>query len=167
MRVVDYSKIEKRVRSQVIRRYMQAQGYTRAVCFSCGNAYRALLAEGVDVVGVAPGGELQALRWFKPAEVARTFPGLFDATSGHLPLELMYEIAGELRKEVVLERGVEYRVAAGSGETALCLKLAWPEADIAAVFDDSKPETEWNDCNHLNALLRIVFPGKLYRVGEG
>lgn len=153
----DFSRIEKAQRAKAIKEYMARNGYERAVCFSCGNAYSALLAEGVDVVGVSPNGVLLPRRWFLPSEIRRTFPGLFDATSGHLPLELIYTIAGRLQAEISLQSGKRYEVLSGSGETALCLKIAYPAAQIVPVFDNSNPATEWSEENHLNALLAVVF----------
>ena len=58
---------------------------------------------------------------------------------------------------VKLQEGQTYRVASGCGETAVCLKLAFPDADIIPVFDNSDPATEWSEHNALNPLLRALF----------
>jgi len=155
--MLDLGKVEKAVRAKAIREYMARAGYARAVCFSCGNAYTALLAEGVDVLGIAPNGDFQPCHWFKPSEIRRIFPDYFDATSGHLPMELIYSIASALQAEISLHSGQRYEVLSGSGETALCLKLAFPAAQIVPVFDNSNPATEWNAENLLNPLLGVLF----------
>lgn len=155
--MLDLGKVEKAARATAIREYMAQAGYARAVCFSCGNAYSALLEEGVDVLGVAPNGDFMACRWFRPSEIRRIFPDYFDATSGHLPMELIYTIASALKSKITLNSGGQYEVLSGSGETALCLKIAFPGAHIVPVFDNSNPATEWNAENLLNPLLGVLF----------
>ena len=123
------NQVEKRIRAAVIREYMERNGIATAVCFSCGNASRALRDAGVRVLDISPSGDLEARRWFTQEEIRRLWPTCFDATSGHLPADLMLEIAARLRQRYEGEflPGNGYKVAAGSGETALCLAVAFPD----------------------------------------
>lgn len=150
MRLLEFG--AKRLRSRAVRRYMERAGYDRAVCFSCGNASRELRMAGVDVLDVSPTGDMLALRWFEPSEIARTFPGMLDATSGHLPMECMLEVAREYEGVDVPE---EAWVPCGSGETLVCLKMAHPSARLHAVYnlDDSTRYEERAPLNRLVAAL--------------
>lgn len=143
---------------------MAENGYTRAVCFSCGHASQELKRAGVEVLDISPRGDLQALRWFTPAEISRAFPGAFDATSGHLPLALMYRIADRLRSLLAFQPGQRVSVPSGSGETLLCLALAFPFVRFVAVYDNSNPATEWNEGAQLNRLVELVAQGGIVRI---
>lgn len=149
---------EKCIRAEVVRDYMRENHISLALCFSCGNASEALRAAGVDLLDISPAGDLTANRWFTPAEIARRFPGVFDATSGHLPVWMLTRIAERLRGEINLDSGEGYVIPAGSGETAVCAKIAYPAARIVPEYDDADPATEWNDGAPLNALVRAMFP---------
>lgn len=121
----------KAIRARVIARYVYAAGYPGVVCFSCGNAARALREAGLWVVEVGPCGELRPGKWWTPAEIHKVWPGLLDATSGHLPIPLMIEVARALQQELGDLGGGKYRVPTGSGETITCLRWAYP----AAIFE--------------------------------
>ena len=42
---------------------------------------------------IAPSGSLSPGRWWEPHEIARAWPDLLDATSGHLPTHLLRDLA--------------------------------------------------------------------------
>lgn len=154
----------KRLRALAIRRYMEEHGYGRAVCFSCGNASRELREAGVDVLDVSPEGDLLALRWFTIGEIAERFPGYFDATSGHLPMDCMAMVAGEYRAALgPLEGGI--CLPTGSGETLVCLKMAYPDLRVTAVYglDDA---TEYGPEAPLNWLVRALADEVVFADGR-
>lgn len=145
----------KEIRARAIKRYMEKAGYEMAVCFSCGNASKALREIGVDVVDVSPSGDMEALRWFKPHEIATIFPTAFDATSGHLPFECMLDVSKEFKSELKeLPGGVIY-LPTGSGETLVCLKLAFPQARIVAVYN-LDAATQYDKDAQLNGLVELL-----------
>jgi hypothetical protein len=153
----------KRLRSIAIAYYMRDNGYDKAVCFSCGNASRELRKAGVDVLDISPTGDLQALRWFTIGEVHRHFPTHFDATSGHLPMDCMKDVAWWYKSEL---RNIPdaINLPTGSGETLVCLKMAFPESRITAVYD-LDDATRYEKGAPLNPLVlamadRIVFGGQ-------
>ena len=144
----------KRIRAQVIADYMRANGYSRAVCFSCGNASRELALAGVDVLDISPTGDLQALRWFTIAEVAAAFPGRFDATSGHLPFDLMGALADAYRGHIG-QLPDSVALPTGSGETLVALKMAFPQSSIQAVYN-LDAATRYEEGAPLNRLVRAL-----------
>lgn len=158
---LDVSKIEKSVRARVIKRHMEAYGYKLAVCFSCGNATRELKNAGVDLLAISPGGDLLPNRWFTMAEITVKFPGYFDATSGHLSIALMNEIARQLKYELNLIPGEFYDVPTGSGETIICLAIAFPQCKFRAVYDDNDPATAYEPNAPLNWLIASTFETKM------
>ena len=147
----------KDVRSHHIRRYMQEAGYRRAVCFSCGNAADALRRAGVDVLEVGPRGRLLAGGWWTVGEIRRAWPEHFDATSGHLPVSLMSAIGAEFRSVLGEFGDEELVVPCGSGETLVCLALAYAgEAAFVAEYDCSRPETMYDPEAPLVPLVRVL-----------
>jgi hypothetical protein len=111
----------------------RALSQCRVVCFTSGNAARALEAEGLDVLAVGPGEGLSPGRWWQPHEIADTWPDRFDATSGHLPMHLMAQLSQALRAHLgALDPG-PWLVPTGSGETLCALALAYPHADLWAL----------------------------------
>ena len=129
-------------------------GHRTAVCFSCGNASAELKAVGVDVIDVSPRGDLLPLRWFAPHEIASVFPGAFDATSGHLPIECMAMVADEF-KRYLREVPPRLYVPSGSGETIVALKMAFPDIWMCAVYDIDDA-TEYSEFAPLNAVVRAI-----------
>ena len=154
----------KRIRAQVIKRYMDGV-YARAVCFSCGNAATELEKAGVDVLHIGEQGVLEPHKWFTQAEIKHTFPDYFDATSGHLPMEVMLRLAVAYSAHLGKLPETVY-VPSGSGETVVCLKLAYPDTHFVAVYNIDKA-TEYSPYCPLNALVRvlcddIVLDGRAY-----
>ncbi len=144
----------KKIRAAVIKEYMIAQGYKKAVCFSCGNASRELKEAGVDVLDISVCGDLVARRWFTPSEVKKWFPDCFDATSGHLSIELMNKIA-EAYKDYLKDLPPVNYIPTGSGETIVCLKTAFSDKKFVAVYNINEA-TEYSDRAVLNGLVKAV-----------
>lgn len=154
---IDIYKTEKRIRAEVVQAYMTRCGISYAVCFSCGNASRYLKEAGVSLLDISPQGDLTANRWFTMEEIRRRFPKAFDATSGHLPADLMGEIAERLKREFNFEQDTEYIIPTGSGEGVVCLKMAFPDILFTPQYNNSDPATEYNDESPLNAVVRAMF----------
>ena len=150
---------EKHVRAEIIKRYMEQAGYSGAVCFTCGNAARALRSVGVEVLEVGPCGPLAPQGWWSPAAIRRAWPHLFDATSGHLPAPLMVDVARALREAVgALPETEVISVPTGSGETLACLQWAYPHCQFKPVADGT-PATE----RHPGASLLALLPWRAVR----
>lgn len=147
----------KQLRAVAIKRYMQAAGYTGAVCFSCGNASRWLKETGVDTVDISPAGDLRPARWFTSADIVRVWPQRFNATSGYLPMDLMLEIGKVYQARFgALQPDCEYYVECGSGETVVCLALAYGAGVFVARYDNSRLATRHEAGNPLNALVNML-----------
>jgi hypothetical protein len=157
---LDVSDMAKAARAKVIRGYMEQANIRRAVCFSCGNATRKLQEAGVELLAIAPGGDMLPGRWFTQSEIADKFSGYFDATSGHLNLTLMTEIALNLRKQMALQDGGLYDVPTGSGETIVCLKMAFPTCEFRAVYNNLNPATSYEPKAPLNTFVATFFETK-------
>jgi len=150
----------KQLRAIAIKRYMAAHGLDKAVCFSCGNASRALKEAGVKTLDISPTGDLQSNRWFRVGEIRAAFPGYFDATSGHLPIDCMLDVSDEFYFALrILPEAIN--LPTGSGETLVCLKLAFPETKITAVYN-LNPATQFEEDAPLNALVRLLADDIIY-----
>lgn len=148
----------KQIRARVIYEHLRALDRHRdpVVCFTCGNAARALRDIGLTVLEVGEHGGVTPNRWFTPAEIALWWPHAFDATSGHLRVDMMELVGHELRQYMLRNQiGVEQvlRVPTGSGETAVALSLAFPRNIFTAVYDDGNPATAYNELAPLNRLV--------------
>lgn len=128
----------KQLRAEVIRTYCRDAIVTAGVvCFSSGNAAAALREAGLDVVevGPSPNAMLRTDRWWTHAMIRHVFPSRFDATSGHLPAELMVLCGRAYRERLgVLGLG-PVQVPSGSGETLACLAMVYPDTEFEAVYD--------------------------------
>lgn len=144
----------KQIRAEVIREYMTEAGYSRAVCFSCGNAARALESAGVETIHIGENGILSPKKWFSPAEVRNIWHDAFDATSGHLGVFLMEKIGKCYRDHLGDLPDVVY-VPSGSGETLCCLKMAYPQNEFIAVYGLDKA-TEYSENAPLNGLVDLL-----------
>ncbi len=143
----------KSIRAKVIAEFARSAGYPGVVCFTCGNAAQTLRDEGLEVTEVGPRGDLNPGKWWTIAEIHRTFPHLFDATSGHLPIPLLGDIAKAFREHLGDLPTRRYSVPSGSGETITCLRVAYPLLTFDASYDNSKPETVRHPDAPLNAIV--------------
>lgn len=157
MKRIDIWKIEKRIRAEVIKDFIERNDIPFAVCFSCGNSSTYLRKAGVTLLDISPQGDLTSNRWFSMNEIRQLFPMAFDATSGHLPTDLMREIAVRMRNELTFDTDTEYTIPSGSGETVVCLKMAFPNINFIPQYDNSDPSTEYNDEAPLNEVVRAMF----------
>ena len=127
----------KAIRAQLIRDHLgggvAGANAPRVVVFTCGNAAAQLRAVGLDVLAVGPGQELQAGRWWTPAEIRAAWPDRFDATSGHLPMHLVAQLAMALADHVGTLERCRWLVPTGSGETITALRWVYPDADLVAL----------------------------------
>ena len=146
--------LEKKIRAIVVKEYIEAAGISSVVCYTCGNSSRYLREAGVDVEEV-----INPDKWYEFNEIAYKH-GKFDATSGHLPYPLMLSIANELKAKLgenfhyVYDDGV-LELPTGSGETMLCMKLAYPELNIKPIYnlDDT---TSYCDMAPLNGIIKML-----------
>lgn len=145
---------QKALRAHHIVEFMQLAKYPGAVCFSCGNAAAVLRkftdAAGLDLIELGPKGIAEPRVWWTPDMIRRSWPHYFDATPGHLPVWLMNKIAASLRQNITT---APRRIAAGSGETAVCMAIAFPEKRFTAVYDNRKPATTYHPEAPLNKLV--------------
>jgi len=142
----------KKIRAQVIAEYIALAGYRGAVCFGCGNGAAAIRETGVYVLDISERGELEARKWWTPAEIHKCWPDLFDATSGHLPAFLMMEIGRAFRAHLGEIDGGE--VPTGSGETITCLRWAYPDKKFSPVYNLDRA-TQYDEQSPLNDLVKI------------
>lgn len=147
----------KKIRSSIIKEYMAEAGYDKAVCFTCGNAGRELRQAGVDTVIIGGGGDMMPSRWLTTAEVHRIFPQHFDATSGHLNVDLMRRI-GRAYRDYLGDLPPVVELPCGSGECLVCLKMAYPDVQFIAEYDVVGLEgpTEYNAQGPLNPLVALL-----------
>lgn len=142
----------KEIRAKVILKH-----YKRIVVFTCGNASKALRKVNKDAYIVSIGDKndnFQTERWYTQKEIATMFPDYFDATSGHLPFWLMEEIAIEFKKHLGdLTNAVD--VPTGSGETLVCLKMAYPHVKFNAIYNLNE-HTKYNVNAPLNNLVKLL-----------
>lgn len=149
----------KKIRANVIKEYIGAD--KPVICFSCGNASRELKLAGLNVLDISPSGDLLALRWFTINEIKQKFPGYFDATSGHLDITLMGLIGKAYKERLGELLSSPCYVPCGSGETLVCLKLAYPEVEFIAVYNlDSA--TEYSENAPLNDLVKVLAKDVIY-----
>lgn len=155
----------KQIRAAVIAGYVRAYGQNRVVCFSCGNASRALKEIGLEVIDVSSQGDLMPRDWWTPEKIAKVWPDSFDATSGHLPLFLMQRIGEHFRTHLGPLHEPAYEVPTGSGETILCLKFAYPDKRFIAVYnlDDA---THFEPSAPLNPVVRALFEVRLAHAAQ-
>ena len=155
----------KKLRARSIARHVREGRYSGVVVFTCGNAATALRREllaGLDVIEIGPRGVLSTGKWWTPAEIHNTFPNLFDATSGHLPLPVLVEVAKDFAAHFEQDENFDplgqYYVPTGSGETILALHMAFPQAKFVAVYDNTHAETTRDPEAPLNAIVDALFP---------
>lgn len=152
----------KQIRARVIADFVRAAGYRGVVVFTCGNAANTLRDEGLDVTEVGPKGDLKTDKWWTLAEIHRAWPDLFDATSGHLTVPLMGDIAKAYCAHLGDLPAGRYSVPSGSGETVTCLRIAYPLLTFDPTYNNAQPETT----RHPDAPLNAVVDGESQPVSE-
>ena len=160
----DINLIEKRIRAEIIKAHMKDLRIERAVCFTCGNASKALRKAGVKTLSIGPGQDLNPEeKWFEVDDIKKEFPEHFDATSGNLSVDLMNQIAREMRRTLGKDfKGGKIKV--GSGETLLVLTIAYPELKGKIIpIRTQRPETQYDKGAPLNKLLSAIYPYKIWK----
>lgn len=146
----------KTIRARVIADYVKAAGYKGVVCFSCGHASQALQDTGIYTLQVAPQGDLQTSRWWTPEMIHKGFPGLFNATSGDLPVSLMVRLAEAYKKYIGELKTTFYSIPTGSGETIICLSWVYPLSKFIALYGVGVG-TEYDTDQPLNKVVSTLF----------
>ena len=144
----------KKIRAQVIKNFLNGKDYKGVVCFSCGNASRELKSVGLNVIDISPNGDLKPNKWYEPSKIREIFNNYFDGTSGHLSTELMILVAQAYKRTLGNLPNINY-VPTGSGETIMCLKLAYPEKEFIAVYNINSA-TEYNESANLNDYVKMI-----------
>ena len=146
----------KRIRAEVIAQHLRGANMpARCVCFTCGNSARALREAGVFTIEVGSNGMVQPTQWMTPTEIAAMWPFTFDATSGHLPLWMMQRIGQAFAAELGPLPG-ELTIPSGSGETVVCLAMAYPGTRFTAAYDNTQAPTTFNSGAPLNELVELL-----------
>ncbi len=96
-------------------------------------------------------------QWRSPAWIKAEYPRRFDATPGHLPLHLMVQLARAYRRHLGRLADACYYVPTGSGETVICLKIAYPEKKFVPVYRQRSPHTQYDPRAPLNPVVRAMF----------
>lgn len=142
----------KKIRAQAIKDYIGKN--IKVVCFTCGNASKALREEGLEVLSIGEHEDFKPNKWYTPKEIKHIFPEYFDATSGHLPIDLMLDISQRFKNYLGTLKNEPISVPTGSGETIICLKLAYPEIKFIPVYNLDEA-TEYNEKAPLNKIVEI------------
>lgn len=150
----------KQIRSLVIKKYLDKIGLKKVVCFSCGNATRELKNLGLDVLDISPNGLLSSNKWFNSNDVLKYFPERFNATSGYLPIDLMIKI-GKAFKNELGNIPNNLKIPSGSGETIICLSLAYPNLNFIPLYDNNNLATKFDKECPLNPLIDKMFKKKI------
>jgi len=163
--------LEKLVRSEIIIDYVLNAEIKKIVIFSCGNAAEFLSEKieekdlKINLLRIMPNeGDLKSQRWFRKEEIKKWFPDSFDATSGHLSLILMIRIAKILANEDSLinifksNLNGEFEIPTGSGETIICMKMAFPNLKFIPLYNlEGENGTKYDEENPLNWLVERWF----------
>lgn len=148
------------IRTKIVIDFVKKNNFRGIVCFSCGNASKLLKENYQNVIAIIPTGDFTANRWFTPSEIRKIFPDYFDATSGHLPWEVMNLIAQYYKDNLILPDN-RYFIPTGSGETIICLKLAFPDKEFIPVYN-LDTATQFDEECILNSLVNIVSTDVIY-----
>jgi len=156
---MDYNLLVKNIRAIVIKKHLYCIKQDKCVCFTCGNASKFLRKIGLNVISVGNKEGLIPARWFSFTDIQNSFNNMFDATSGHLPMPLMDNISLQLRKKLKnkFEKDKKYWIKVGSGETIICLKMAFPHIKFIPYRIKDFAPTEYNANAPLNNLLYAIF----------
>lgn len=98
---------------------------------------------------------------WKNGEIKSAFPDYFDATSGHLPMDCMRDIADEFYFHLHKTMPGSILLPTGSGETLVCLKMAFPKTIITA-FYNMDAATQYEEDAPLNSLVGLLADNIIY-----
>lgn len=155
----DYNLLEKQIRAEVIYEHLKKSNLKpQIICFTSGNSAKFLEAKGLKVLAYGSNQKHKPNHWFSFNEIAKKFK-MFDATSGHLPMPLMNEIALKLKKILrnKFKKHQIYHIKTGSGETIICLKMAFPNINFHPMRLKDYPNTEYHKEAPLNSLVFALF----------
>lgn len=141
--------LQKRIRADVISEYLYSIGQNSCVCFTCGNSSKYLRQAGLRVIEVK-----NTEKWWTFTQIQSRYK-MFDATSGHLPMPLMVEISKRMRIEIGSKPTFK-NVACGSGETFVCLCLAYPLLKFKPIYGKDEA-TKFNIMAPLNSLVASLM----------
>ena len=161
----------KKERSSIIIDYAKTHLYEGIVVFSIGNPddlSRSILRSSLNLISVSPGGDLQsANKWWSQEEIRTSWPNYFDATSGHLPVFLLNQIVVRIRSKFLgIDELKEYYIPTGSGETFVCMAMAFPKMSFRAVYNIDQ-YTQWNPNAPLNDLVYALASEVHYGMPPG
>lgn len=151
------NKIIKDIRAKVIKKHLDAIGTNKCICFTCGNATISLRSHGINVISIGDNEELKTNKWWTYSEIQKYF-GLFDATSGHLPLPLINDISIQVRDKLnsmIKDIDEIIDIPTGSGESLLIMCMAFPKKRFRSIRLNNK-ETVYNIDAPLNHLVEYL-----------
>jgi len=154
MKILKVNLLEKKIRAEVVKEYLNYFGINECVCFTCGNSGKFLKKVGLNVITVGENEFLKPARWFEYEEISNTFKS-FNATSGYLNIVLMNRIAEKIREVIGELDENNYLIPTGSGETLFALFLAYPDKRFYPLRLGT-PETRFDEGNPLNKLLNAI-----------
>jgi hypothetical protein len=154
----------KEIRAHVIAKHVRRAKYRGVVVFTCGHAAEEIrkVLPDLTVIEVGPNGDLKTEKWWNAAEIHAAWPDLFDATSGHLPQPLTVDIAkayetyfgnAHLSGRGPFSQSENIFVPTGSGETIMCLSIAFPMINFIPVYDNNNPATFRDPEQPLNEII--------------
>lgn len=157
----------KELRAEVIVDYVKGAGtYKGIVCITCGHSGDALIAsangECGDIVVIVPE---EGDGWISMEQIARDYPGYFDASSGHLPLWLMQRIGDRFKKyfnEYPQTRHSEMRLPTGSGETIIELFMGMDDIEGFSALYDYNRGSKYEAKAPLNNMVSRIVPVHFY-----
>jgi hypothetical protein len=174
----------KALRAAVIGDIVENGGYQGVVCFTSGNAGRALatmMPPGIAFLAIGPeDAPLQTKRWWKPHEVRTSWPAFFDATPGHLSFSTMGRIADRIQHETrdghhlpdnhplaplqdISFKDCIFPIPSGSGESAILMTMAFSKCVFAAVYHwDDLGHTDYHPDARLNPFVQQTVLGGIY-----
>ena len=146
--------VQKRLRAVVVKAYMEEAEIEECVCYTCGNASKYLEAEGLEVTEV-----IDPPEWHNEVDMYSNWGriGIFNATSGMLPVELMVNISKLLKEhfKTDMQDVQAMEIACGSGETLVTMQMAFPNVRFTAVYNIDEA-TRFNMEAPLNELVKLL-----------
>lgn len=127
----------KQIRADWIAQYCKMAGYLGISCLTCGTTGIALITacrkEGLECRVFS-----NPRRWWGNADfIEYNGSQFFDATSGHIPLFMICKLGILYRSYLGDTQAETITVPTGSGETAISLRIAYPDKIIVAQYGES------------------------------